>query len=139
MTKENEILYLLECVTPDEKSFFERLYPKGISSITNKDHAIRQIKTTILNRTKQIEKLLNENKNLKSENDNLKNEVVTLNSSISSIKEKLDESKNITYVPTPINDDDQLLLDALRNAGVDNWDGYDYAIDLYNQYKKGSY
>ena len=24
------------------------------------------------------------------------------------------------------------LLHALRSAGVDNWDGYDMAIDIYN-------
>lgn len=25
----------------------------------------------------------------------------------------------------------QALLAALRRAGVDNWDGYDYAIEIY--------
>ena len=24
------------------------------------------------------------------------------------------------------------FLNALRAAGVDNWDGYDYAVDIYN-------
>lgn len=28
--------------------------------------------------------------------------------------------------------DDSIFLNCLRNAGVDNWDGYDYAIDEYN-------
>ncbi len=28
--------------------------------------------------------------------------------------------------------DDSLFLSCLRNAGVDNWDGYDYAQDEYN-------
>ena len=28
--------------------------------------------------------------------------------------------------------DDQKLLDCLRRAGVDNWDGYDYALDFYH-------
>lgn len=27
--------------------------------------------------------------------------------------------------------DDAEFLRALRMAGVDNWDGYDYAIDIY--------
>lgn len=26
--------------------------------------------------------------------------------------------------------DSQVWLDALKNAGVDNWSGYDYAIEL---------
>lgn len=29
--------------------------------------------------------------------------------------------------------DDSRLLDALRAAGVDNWDGWDYAIEIYNE------
>lgn len=29
--------------------------------------------------------------------------------------------------------DDQKLLDALRAAGVDNWQGWDDAIEIYNQ------
>ena len=28
---------------------------------------------------------------------------------------------------------DSDLLNCLRNAGVDNWDGWDYAIDEYNK------
>lgn len=28
---------------------------------------------------------------------------------------------------------DTELLGALQSAGVDNWDGYDYAIELLNQ------
>lgn len=28
--------------------------------------------------------------------------------------------------------DDQKLLDALRAAGVDNWQGWDDAIEIYN-------
>jgi len=30
--------------------------------------------------------------------------------------------------------EDSLLLQALRNAGVDNWDGWDFAIDLFEEY-----
>jgi hypothetical protein len=29
--------------------------------------------------------------------------------------------------------DDCNLLTALRAAGVDNWDGWDYAIEIYNE------
>lgn len=30
-------------------------------------------------------------------------------------------------------EDDADLLSCLRAAGVDNWDGYDYAIELYEE------
>ena len=29
--------------------------------------------------------------------------------------------------------DDVRFLNALRAAGVDNWDGYDYALEIYNE------
>lgn len=29
--------------------------------------------------------------------------------------------------------DDQLWLSCLENSGVDNWDGYDYARELFNE------
>ena len=29
--------------------------------------------------------------------------------------------------------DDSLLLNCLRNAGVDNWDGWDFAIEAYQE------
>ncbi len=29
--------------------------------------------------------------------------------------------------------EDEFLLSCLREAGVDNWDGYDYAMELYNE------
>ena len=28
---------------------------------------------------------------------------------------------------------DQWLLECLRGAGVDNWEGYDYAIEMMNE------
>lgn len=34
--------------------------------------------------------------------------------------------------------EDSVFLDALRAAGVDNWDGYDYAIDLYEEFLEES-
>lgn len=29
--------------------------------------------------------------------------------------------------------DDSIFLNCLRNAGVDNWDGYDFACEEYQQ------
>ncbi len=42
-------------------------------------------------------------------------------------------SKTITISVEEYNDllDDAEFLNALRMAGVDNWDGYDEAIDIY--------
>lgn len=32
-------------------------------------------------------------------------------------------------------DEDQLFLNALRCAGVDNWEGYEDAVDMYNEWR----
>lgn len=33
-------------------------------------------------------------------------------------------------------EDDSMLLQALINSGVDNWEWYDEAVNLYNEYKE---
>lgn len=33
--------------------------------------------------------------------------------------------------------DEVNFLNALRAAGVDNWDGYDYAVEIYNDLREG--
>lgn len=32
--------------------------------------------------------------------------------------------------------DDSVFLGFLRGAGVDNWDGYSFAVEEYNKYKE---
>ena len=34
--------------------------------------------------------------------------------------------------------EDQRFLDALKSAGVDNWDGWDHAIDIFNGYDEST-
>jgi hypothetical protein len=33
--------------------------------------------------------------------------------------------------------DDSILLNCLRNAGVDNWDGWEYAVEAYEEIMNG--
>lgn len=44
------------------------------------------------------------------------------------IDEMLDYLRNLR--------DNSLFLDALINSGVNNWEWYDDAVDLYNEYKE---
>ena len=46
-----------------------------------------------------------------------------------------DVIKVIPVVDNSIDEDGLLKLDALEQAGVDNWDGYDYAMDAYREMK----
>lgn len=32
--------------------------------------------------------------------------------------------------------EDRLFLNALRSAGVDNWEGYSYALELYDEQRE---
>lgn len=50
---------------------------------------------------------------------------------------ELDTKENYVYILTESRvsdlEDDAEFLRCLRGAGVDNWEGYDYAIDSYNE------
>lgn len=45
------------------------------------------------------------------------------------------QEETITIPLKEYNDliDSQAWLDALESAGVDNWSGYDYAVELYKE------
>ena len=132
MTLEKEINYLLDFLSESELNMFNRLYPKGVSSIKDKKHALRQIKTTIRTKTEKLT-------NLKEKCEQLEQ---TLSEKTKQLSDCLKENENLKtefvdskYVPS-CNEKDSLFLDALEHAGVDNWNGYGYALDLYEQYKK---
>jgi len=48
---------------------------------------------------------------------------------------------NESFVTIPVEEykdllDSQLWLDCLEGAGVDNWSGYDYAVEMYKEAKE---
>lgn len=49
----------------------------------------------------------------------------------------MSEVKMVTITEEEYNDlkDSQMWLDALKNAGVDNWSGYDFAAEIYREMK----
>lgn len=132
MTKTQEIEYLLQIVSQHEREFFERMYPNGIENIPNKDHAIFQIKNTLTRRGVGNEKLKEENKQLQYELFSLQAKYKICLSALDDANDKL---KTINYKPSEMTEDDANFLLALRQAGVDNWDGYDLAVELYEQNK----
>lgn len=130
MTKNSEIDYLLQLVSESERDLFQRLYPNGIK---DKKHAILQLRTTILRNAERRDSLREENKKLINDN---KDKDKQINQSCIRINELLKEIVELKYTATPIEGDDLLLLESLQHEGVDNWDGYDYAMGLYEKYKE---
>lgn len=135
---EKEIQYLLGFVGENERNLFERMYPDGISAIPNKKHALQQIERTLLNRTIQAERNSKEKESLKEANQELSEKNEELRKKVRELEDKLADC------PTPANytldesDYDNLLFyEALQRAGVDNWDGYGFAVEYFQEMKKG--
>ena len=56
---------------------------------------------------------------------------------VNAIKEKYDDETSnilIDYLDTY-----ECLICAFEEAGIDNWEYYDYAKEIYEKYKKGEY
>ena len=47
----------------------------------------------------------------------------------------MEEEVTITAARLKDLEDSEALLVSLQNAGVDNWSGYDYAMELYQEYE----
>lgn len=52
----------------------------------------------------------------------------------------INQHETVTISLEEYNDllDDKIILLALQNAGVDNWSGYDYAKEIYQDIKNDS-
>ncbi len=48
----------------------------------------------------------------------------------------MNETETVTISRAEYEDllDESALLNCLRNAGVDNWDGWEYALEEYQEY-----
>ena len=134
MNNEKELIELLLECSSTQQEFFKRLYP-NFPKKSRIDNAIMQVKRTIeknkidaynqekFNKIKNELNTINEQKNkLEITNENLEQE-------LKDIKLELAE-----YKLTENNNNDAkrlLLLDALEAAGVDNWEWYGEAINIY--------
>ena len=139
MNKRDYMNNILALCADTQKELYGRMYPDGP---TNKqlDHAIWQIENTLKDSNdkrvvaqkklklleenqeeikKELGKVNQKNDTLEKENKGLYREIEALSSNENIEKAKVIEDLN--------------LLEALRAAGVDNWDGWDYAIEILNQ------
>jgi len=139
MTTEQKMYRLLieECF-PLQQEFFKKMYPNMPSSkqikhaltqvertvVKNKEHntqkeKIEQLTEDLQQKTSTIHELNTKNLNLLTENQDLKIEIAEYNLVDSKNNDQKDIQKRL------------LFLEALEQGGVDNWGGYEFALDTY--------
>lgn len=133
MKQVEEINYLLQFVTESEKDRFNKIYTEGVDKIKNKECAIQQIKNTILKKNKVI-------KNQKDSIEICLRDLEIRNEEIANLSNKIKDLERIIsineYAEKEIDRKISLFLQALERACVDNWEGYDIALDIYDEMLK---
>lgn len=125
---------ILKLCTPEQLDFYNRLYPNGPTK-AQQARAIQQVEQTIINLNRDVQQL----RNIKTEFELFKLDATLevnvwenkLNQANARITE-LERDNNILKSATnPIIAADMARLDKLYRleaAGVDNWEGYGYAM-----------
>ena len=134
MNKREYVNDLLTLCTPEQANMFNRMYPDG-PNIKQIDRAIEQIKATILGLNKDVQNLRNIRKEFEAYKKETAEEISSLNRELEFTKRELSIAyDDLSKIKNPI-DLNNLevqqrldLLDALKSAGVDNWEWYDEAI-----------
>jgi len=135
MNKTDYMNSLLALCTDRQKDIFNRMYPAG-PSIKQINWAIKQLENTLSNLNSKEEEF-KELQRVLTDHTTKSAEIIkelTSKLAISEHENKVYE-KRIERLTSQINIDNAnvqerlALLDALEAGGVDNWDGYDLAID----------
>ena len=135
MNKLDYLSSLLMLCTEKQTDLFYRMYPDGVSPKQVK-HATRQIENTLKNLNESNEELNRVTKECDEHKSISDGKVADANQKLKVIEQELnDANRLIERLENPINIENNEvqerlnLLDALVAAGVDNWDGYGYALD----------
>ena len=126
----NQLLYLC---TKDQQDRFSELYPAITSKEQIKEAQSLVLKTLISNKTKL--------ESLEKEVKELKEQVIDLQAENCQLQCNLDECKTPNEGLEITNNQykkNSLKLQALENLGVDDWDGYDDAMDDYRELLKSN-
>lgn len=125
---------ILALCTDKQRNLYDRMYPDGATG-TQIKRAIQQVETTLKSRDGTIEILREDKKNL---NVAIHGWIISKNVAEKESQrleiELIEAEELIKRLQNPINIENNDVqekldrLDALEAAGVDNWDGYDYAM-----------
>jgi chromosome segregation ATPase len=126
---------IVKLLTGPQLSMYNRMYP---NSPKNLDIAISQVEATLKQLNDKTDKLHEEKE--KAEADAMKAYIETtqvkteLKGLYSALKEAQSEIRRLSTPENLAIADVQRQLDllqALESAGVDNWSGYDYAMEIF--------
>jgi hypothetical protein len=129
---------LLELCTPGQLDMFNRMYPNGPKNI---DLAISQIKRTILKLNEEVDNLRLAVKNNEEyrkwqveRHNQLECDILARDHDLAVLEHEIERLKASSSVDVKTAEILERLewLDCLESAGVDNWSGYDYAVELLN-------
>jgi len=137
--KKDTMELLLSLCTDSQKDLFEKIYPNGPTD-KQLDHAIFQCSNTLKHANDEIAQL--ESAKLKTETelntaiaerDKYMSQLNNTNKEIQILEKQLEARNNLMsdVEKSSVYTQERLArLDALEAAGVDNWDGYDYAMEM---------
>jgi hypothetical protein len=136
MTIEQQICELLLECTPNQQDFFKKLYP-SMPSKKQQEHALFQIRNSIERNkvyNKEVEERNEFERLLQVSQEKLLKAADKIHDLEYELKELRVENAELKLNPIEnIKTKDLLFLEALRSAGVDNWDGYSHAQDIYEE------
>lgn len=131
---------ILKLCTPTQLDFFNRLYPNGLAPNQVK-FAISQVEHTILSLNIEIEALKKTNKEYEELKELTRQQQASYDRELKESKEELCEAYDTInrLSAAQVNVDNARIirqldkLSALEQFGVDNWCGYDDAMESLNQ------
>lgn len=135
MNKRDYLNNLLALCTDKQKNLFSRMYPNSNPDNKQLNWAVTQLENTLKGLNSSKEELNAEKKAHKETIEKYESKIKNLNERLNDAEKEINMlNSKIERIGSPLvnNSEDLALLSALQAAGVDNWDGYDYAIDILN-------
>lgn len=119
MNKREYMEKLLLLCTTSQKELFSRMYPNKVED-KKIDWAIKQLENTLKKGNEEIEIKQNKIKGLEEMLEKTLKENSSLQNDVKELSKKTIQFKNV---------DDNELLNALFAHGLDNWEGYEIALE----------
>lgn len=125
---------LLKLCTPEQMDMYRRMYPSNPTP-SQRTRATEQVEATLLGMNRDVQQLRNIKKEFEARETEYEAALLALGEQVSGLRGELRDARyQIRLLSTPINTGNAKIqgrldkLDALEAAGVDNWEGYDFAM-----------
>ena len=142
MNKQDYLDSLLNLCSDKNRAIFQRMYPDGPTK-SQMARAIDQVERTLRSANNKYEDDNSEKKDLKEANEEMKKEIKKLEREKSEDEREIsDLNARMSKLENPVNmdnakDQERLqFLCALEAAGVDNWEGFEYALETQSEWNE---